>query len=238
MSNDSSDDAKRTKRDRVEVSSAASGLPTNLQQTLLLPQQGAERSCVPMPWIGFGTYKLSKASDIVGSALTTGYRSVDSAFIYGGEKTEPAVGAALEAALSGGAVRREDLFVTTKHWRKFHGYEPALACLQTSLHRLKLSHVDLWLMHVSLLAYALHCAPIPHGVPTHHICPSLVWCGADPVRTPLMAAVARTSMADNESSQGPDGGARCVALCSQRPRGREPSSAASGDVACDGRRSH
>lgn len=37
--------------------------------------------------------------------------------------------------------------MTTKHWRKFHGYEPTLNCLRLSLQRLRLDRVDLWLMH-------------------------------------------------------------------------------------------
>mmetsp|Transcript_33937 Transcript_33937/g.77796 ORF Transcript_33937/g.77796 Transcript_33937/m.77796 type:complete len:359 (-) Transcript_33937:305-1381(-) len=118
--------------------------PSSLSSCVLLPQQGVHAR-VPMPWLGFGTYKLAHAREAVGSALQLGYRAVDSAFIYGGEKTEPQTGAALEAALE--AMAREELFVTTKHWRKFHGYEPSLACLRTSLRRLRLEYVDLWLMH-------------------------------------------------------------------------------------------
>ena len=53
----------------------------------------------------------------------------------------------MERDLSLAKYFHSELFVTTKHWRKFHGYEPALACLRTSLKRLQLPHVDLWLMH-------------------------------------------------------------------------------------------
>ena len=118
---------------------------SSLDSCVLLAQQG-DGARVRMPWVGFGTYKLPKAKQAVTSALqTAGYRLVDTAFIYGGEKTEPEVGAALEAAL---ATRpRDSVFVTTKHWRKFHGYEESLKCLRTSLRRLRLEHVDLWLMH-------------------------------------------------------------------------------------------
>eukprot|EP00966_Prymnesium_polylepis_P194254 4503278-Prymnesium_polylepis.1 len=117
-----------------------------MSSTVLLPQQGGAPR-VAMPLVGFGTYKLSNARAAVRGALRLGYRSVDSAFIYGGEKTEPETGAALAAALEAGDVRRGDVFVTTKHWRKFHGYESSLVCLRTSLRRLQLEHVDLWLMH-------------------------------------------------------------------------------------------
>ena len=46
-----------------------------------------------------------------------------------------------------GVVARADVFVTTKHWRKYHGFEPALGCLQRSLERLQLEFVDCWMMH-------------------------------------------------------------------------------------------
>ncbi len=98
-----------------------------------------------MPWIGFGTYKLgekeAKAATL--QALQHGYRAIDTAFIYAGEKTEKQVGLALAAS----KLSRDDIFLTTKHWRKYHGYEPAKKCLALSLSRLGVTHVDLWLMH-------------------------------------------------------------------------------------------
>ena len=100
---------------------------------------------VLMPWIGFGTYKLgekeAKAATL--QALQHGYRAIDTAFIYAGEKTEKQVGLALAAS----KLARDDVFITTKHWRKYHGYEPAKKCLALSLSRLGVTHVDLWLMH-------------------------------------------------------------------------------------------
>ena len=39
---------------------------------------------------------------------------------------------------------RQDLFLITKHWRKYHGYEPANKCLDLSLKRLQLYYIDLW----------------------------------------------------------------------------------------------
>eukprot|EP00316_Scyphosphaera_apsteinii_P022029 CAMPEP_0119338204 /NCGR_PEP_ID=MMETSP1333-20130426/95570_1 /TAXON_ID=418940 /ORGANISM="Scyphosphaera apsteinii, Strain RCC1455" /LENGTH=157 /DNA_ID=CAMNT_0007349425 /DNA_START=47 /DNA_END=516 /DNA_ORIENTATION=+ len=106
------------------------GPPTmSLSDCCLLPKQGAAPR-VLMPWVGFGTYKLQNARAAVGTAIgTCGYQLIDTAFIYGGEKTEPEVGAAIDVALRKEVVRREELFVITKHWRKFHGYEPTLACL-------------------------------------------------------------------------------------------------------------
>ena len=105
---------------------------------------------VVLPWLGFGTYKLGQQSAYSATlqALEAGYRCIDTAFIYGGEKTETAVGKAIETALENGILQsRHELFVTTKHWRKYHGYEASLKCLKLSLKRLKLDYVDLWLMH-------------------------------------------------------------------------------------------
>lgn len=97
-----------------------------------------------------GTYKLgaSNAKLATLSAMRKGYRMIDTAYIYAGEKCEPEVGKAIQAALSEGTLQsREQLFVTSKHWRKYHGYEATLGCLQRSLSRLQLEYVDLWLMH-------------------------------------------------------------------------------------------
>ena len=105
---------------------------------------------VLMPWLGFGTYRLgqSNAQQATHAALKAGYRMIDTAYIYAGEKCEPLVGKAIAAALADGTLNsRDELFVVTKHWRKFHGYQPTLGCLERSLTRLNLAHVDLWLMH-------------------------------------------------------------------------------------------
>jgi diketogulonate reductase-like aldo/keto reductase len=114
------------------------------------PDSGQRRppqhpDAVILPWLGFGTYKLGNAAlPALRQALACGYRSVDTAFIYGGETTEQLVGQALHEAT---LVSRQHVFVTTKHWRKYHGYEPALQCLKLSLQRLQLEYIDLWLMH-------------------------------------------------------------------------------------------
>ena len=105
---------------------------------------------VILPWVGYGTYKLGKniARSCTIEALRQGYRCIDTAFIYGGETTEKEVGLAIEDSIKKNIIKqRSDLFVITKHWRKYHGYEPSLQCLRLSLNRLKLDYIDLWLMH-------------------------------------------------------------------------------------------
>lgn len=106
---------------------------------------------VILPFIGYGTYKLGKeiARSKTLEALQQGYRCIDTAFIYGGETIERQVGLAIQDAIDEGVLEngRKDLFLITKHWRKYHGYEPANKCLNLSLKRLQLDYIDLWLMH-------------------------------------------------------------------------------------------
>lgn len=105
---------------------------------------------VRMPWVGVGTYRLGAAHvvDVTRAALVAGYRQIDTAFVYGGERTERLVGQAIAQALAEGIVEnRADVFVTTKQWRTYHGYGKTLLNLQVSLRRLGVDYIDLWLMH-------------------------------------------------------------------------------------------
>lgn len=74
---------------------------------------------------------------------------IDTAFIYAGEETEREVGRALEKVMSSSdsSVSRSEIFITTKQWRAYHGYEMTLKCLNLSLKRLQLDCVDLYLIH-------------------------------------------------------------------------------------------
>ncbi|KAJ8602967.1 hypothetical protein CTAYLR_001577 [Chrysophaeum taylorii] len=92
-----------------------------------------------MPMVGFGTYKLKESDKgVVSSALRAGYRLVDTAHVYAGGKMEGVVGK---------AIKNREVFVTTKHWRGFHGYDATRQCLAQSLGRLGVDAVDLYLMH-------------------------------------------------------------------------------------------
>ncbi|VEU33897.1 unnamed protein product [Pseudo-nitzschia multistriata] len=106
---------------------------------------------VILPFIGYGTYKLGReiARSKTLEAFEQGYRCIDTAFIYGGETIETQVGLAIQDAIEQKILEngRNDLFVITKHWRKYHGYEETNQCLRLSLRRLKLDYIDLWLMH-------------------------------------------------------------------------------------------
>lgn len=95
-----------------------------------------------IPQLGFGVFKVPQAdaTKIVGDAIKTGYRAIDTAAIYGNEE---GVGAAIAAA----GLPREDLFITTKLWNDSHAPYGAKAALATSLKKLGLKAVDLYLIH-------------------------------------------------------------------------------------------
>ena len=95
---------------------------------------------VAMPQLGFGVSEARDTRASVSAALEHGYRSIDTAEVYG---NEDGVGAAL--AESG--IPRDELFVTTKVWNGDRGREHALRSAEASLERLGLDHVDLYLVH-------------------------------------------------------------------------------------------
>lgn len=96
-----------------------------------------------MPAIGFGTWQIlmnAKAKRVVAEAIDSGYRLIDTAMVYGNEK---GVGAAINES----HVDRSELFVTTKLWNFDQGYESTHKAFKTSLARLGLQYVDLYLIH-------------------------------------------------------------------------------------------
>jgi alcohol dehydrogenase (NADP+) len=99
-----------------------------------------------MPALGFGTLIAEAAVTISATrdALVAGFRHFDCAERY---RNEREVGQVLNAGLTAGAVKREDIFVTTKLWNTNHRPERVHPALQASLDRLGLDYVDLYLMH-------------------------------------------------------------------------------------------
>ncbi|WP_405422182.1 aldo/keto reductase [Streptomyces erythrochromogenes] len=98
-----------------------------------------------MPQLGFGVWQVpdAEAERTVGTALEAGYRSIDTAAIYGNEK-----GTGKAVAASG--LPREELFVTTKLWngpKQTWGRDEVLRAFDDSLTKLGLDHVDLYLIH-------------------------------------------------------------------------------------------
>lgn len=98
---------------------------------------------IEMPWLGFGVMQIGddgEVSNAVLHALRCGYRSIDTASVYGNER---AVGSAIRQS----GIPREDLFVTTKVWNDAQREKRTLAAFDDSLARLGLGYVDLYLAH-------------------------------------------------------------------------------------------
>ena len=97
---------------------------------------------VAMPRLGFGTFRMpgAAAQPVVESALALGDRHIDTAAMY---ENEAAVGAALAAS----GVARTELFVTTKVWHDQLAPDALHRAFDTSLRKLGLDHIDLYLVH-------------------------------------------------------------------------------------------
>ncbi|KAA8369446.1 aldo/keto reductase [Leuconostoc carnosum] len=98
---------------------------------------------VKIPVIGFGTWQSADgdvAYQAVKWALEAGYRHIDTAAIYGNEQS---VGRAIKDS----GIAREDLFITTKLWNDSHSYDATNKALETSLNKLGIDYVDLYLIH-------------------------------------------------------------------------------------------
>ena len=102
---------------------------------------------VEMPWFGLGVFKVEEGPELVEaikSAIKAGYRSIDTAAIYG---NETAVGEGIRAGIEATGISREELFITSKVWNADQGYEETIAAYEESLKKLKLDYLDLYLVH-------------------------------------------------------------------------------------------
>ncbi|MCR8980435.1 aldo/keto reductase [Brevibacillus laterosporus] len=98
---------------------------------------------VVKPWLGLGVYKADDGAEVeqaIRMALEAGYRSIDTAAIY---ENEAGVGKAIRDS----KIPREEIFVTTKVWNTEQGYESTLQAFDTSLQKLGLDYIDLYLVH-------------------------------------------------------------------------------------------
>src|SRR4249920_1378293 len=99
-----------------------------------------------MPALGFGTLIPDAAETITATrnALEAGFRHFDCAERY---RNEREVGEALQAGRVAGEIAREDIFVTTKLWNTNHRPERVEPAIEASMDRLRLSYLDLYLIH-------------------------------------------------------------------------------------------
>jgi 2,5-diketo-D-gluconate reductase B len=97
---------------------------------------------ISLPRLGLGTFRLQgdACRAAVESALGLGYRHIDTAEMYG---NEDAIGPAIAAS----GVARKDLHVTTKVWNENLAPDAIRKAFDSSLKKLKLDHVDLYLVH-------------------------------------------------------------------------------------------
>lgn len=97
---------------------------------------------VEVPYIGMGTFR-SKDNELeiaVKSAVEIGYTSFDTAWIY---ENENQVANGIKAS----SKKREELFITSKLWNQFQGYQSTLDAFEVSLKLLDTDYVDLYLIH-------------------------------------------------------------------------------------------
>ncbi|MCO7127113.1 aldo/keto reductase [Sporolactobacillus shoreicorticis] len=96
-----------------------------------------------MPSFGLGVWKVKDGEEVihsVRSALKAGYTMIDTAAIY---RNEAGVGEALRQS----GMKRDDVFITTKVWNADQGYDSTLAAFDTSMKKLGIETVDLYLIH-------------------------------------------------------------------------------------------
>ncbi len=113
-----------------------------------------------MPALGLGTWK-SEPDEVyraVRSAIEVGYRHIDCAAIY---QNEEDVGRALKDAFRAGDAEREEVWVTSKLWNDSHAPEDVRPALQTSLEKLQLDYLDLYLIHWPVVLR--HGTELPRG---------------------------------------------------------------------------
>ncbi|OZT13986.1 aldo/keto reductase [Priestia aryabhattai] len=114
---------------------------THLQDTVTL------NNGVKMPGFGLGVFKVEEGPELVEAvkaAIKNGYRSIDTAAIY---ENEEGVGEGIRQGLKETGLSREELFVTSKVWNSDLGYEETLKAYETSLQKLGLDYLDLYLIH-------------------------------------------------------------------------------------------
>ena len=98
---------------------------------------------VEMPILGFGVFQVTDLAECERSvldAINSGYRLIDTAQSYGNEE-------AVGRAIKNSSVPREELFITTKLWIQDKGYEGTRQAFESSLSKLQLDYLDLYLIH-------------------------------------------------------------------------------------------
>jgi methylglyoxal/glyoxal reductase len=112
-------------------------------ETLSKNSRVALNNGIEIPVIGIGTFRTLDGEQVINEvlwALEAGYRLIDTAKLY---DNEIGVGGAIKKS----GIQRKELFVTTKLGNSDQGYENTLKAIDTSLQKLGLEYVDLYLIH-------------------------------------------------------------------------------------------
>lgn len=102
---------------------------------------------VEMPSLGLGVFRVEDGQELIDAvkiAIKHGYRSIDTAAIYG---NEVGVGQGIRKGMEDEGISREELFITSKVWNSDLGYEATIAAYEESLTKLGLEYLDLYLIH-------------------------------------------------------------------------------------------
>lgn len=100
-----------------------------------------------MPMLGLGTFRVENddtCKEAVKHAIESGYRSIDTAKVYGNEEQ---VGQGIKEGLESTGLNREDIFVTSKLFFEDFGRENVAQAYETSIQKLGLDYLDLYLVH-------------------------------------------------------------------------------------------
>jgi len=105
---------------------------------------GKEIPCIGMGTFGSDRFTSEQVSSAVAGAIRCGYRLFDCASVYGNEDL---IGKVFADAFADGAVKREELFVTSKVWNDMHGAGDVLKSLKKTLEDLRLEYIDAYFVH-------------------------------------------------------------------------------------------
>lgn len=111
---------------------------------------GEEIPCIGMGTFGSDRFTPAQVSQAVAGAIRCGYRMFDCAAVYGNEDL---IGDVFAEAFREGAVRREELFITSKVWNDMHGQGDVLLSCAKTLRDLKLTYIDAFFVHWPLPNY-------------------------------------------------------------------------------------
>jgi alcohol dehydrogenase (NADP+) len=105
---------------------------------------GEQIPCIGMGTFGSDRFTPEQISEAVAGAIRRGYRMFDCAAVYGNEDL---IGKVFDEALTGGTVRREELFVMSKVWNDMHGKGDVLLSCAKTLRDLRLDYLDAFFVH-------------------------------------------------------------------------------------------